>query len=294
MNNAALRRYQIIASICIAAAMIGARDTAMAQQDNTDLSIELVDPKVLRVCADPRNLPFSNEKGEGFENKLAELFADKLQKKLDYMYFPQATGFVRMTLAAHRCDVIMGFPQGDELVQGTNPYYRTAYALVAKPGSGLEDVVSLGDNRLKGKRLGIVAGTPPATNIAANGLMANAKPYPLMIDTRTDSSVGAMIKDLTAGEIDAGVLWGPMAGYYAKQANPPLHVTLLVKETSGPRLIYRIGMGVRPADQNWKRLLNRLIQENQPAINNILLDFGVPLLDENDRPITMEITAKQP
>jgi hypothetical protein len=85
-----------------------------------------------------------------------------------------------------------------------------------------------------------------------------------------------------------------MAGYYAKQANPSLHVTPLVKETSGPRLIYRIGMGVRAADQNWKRLLNRLIQENQPAINKILLDFGVPLLDENDRPITMEMTAKQP
>jgi quinoprotein dehydrogenase-associated probable ABC transporter substrate-binding protein len=296
MNNAALRRWHIIAALCVAAAVINDREIAMAQQapDNTDLSIELVDPNVLRVCADPRNLPFSNEKGEGFENKLAEFFAEKLQKKVDYMYFPQATGFVRMTLAAHRCDVIMGFPQGDELVQGTNPYYRTAYALVAKPGSGLEDVTSLGDNRLKGKRLGIVAGTPPATNMATNGLMANAKPYPLMIDTRTDSSVGAMIKDLTAGEIDAGVLWGPMAGYYAKQANPPLHVTPLVKETSGPRLIYRIGMGVRPADQNWKRLLNRLIQENQPAINKILLDFGVPLLDENDRPVTAEMTAKQP
>jgi quinoprotein dehydrogenase-associated probable ABC transporter substrate-binding protein len=296
MNYAALRRWQMIAALCVAAVVIGYRETARAQQapDNTDLSIELVDPKVLRVCADPRNLPFSDEKGEGFENKLAELFAEKLQKKLDYMYFPQATGFVRMTLAAHRCDVIMGFPQGDELVQGTNPYYRTAYALVAKPGSGLEDVTSLGDNRLKGKHLGIVAGTPPATNMAVNGLMANAKPYPLMIDTRIDSSVGAMIKDLTAGEIDAAVLWGPMAGYYAKQANPPLHVTPLVKETSGPRLIYRIGMGVRTADQNWKRLLNRLIQENQPAINKILLDFGVPLLDENDRPITMEMTAKQP
>jgi quinoprotein dehydrogenase-associated probable ABC transporter substrate-binding protein len=296
MNNAALRRWQIIAALCVASAVMNDRETAMAQQalENTDLSIELVDPKVLRVCADPRNLPFSNQMGEGFENKLAELFAEKLQRKLDYMYFPQATGFVRMTLAAHRCDVIMGFPQGDDLVQGTNPYYRTAYALVAKPGSGLEDVVSLGDNRLKGKRLGIVAGTPPATNMAANGLMANAKPYPLMIDTRTDSSVGAMIKDLTTGEIDAGVLWGPMAGYYAKQANPSLHVTPLVKETSGPRLVYRIGMGIRPADQNWKRLLNRLIQENQPAINKILLDFGVPLLDENDRPITMEMTAKQP
>jgi quinoprotein dehydrogenase-associated probable ABC transporter substrate-binding protein len=295
MDYAALRRWQMIAALCIVAAVIGDREAAVAQAlDNTDLSIELVDPKVLRVCADPRNLPFSNEKGEGFENKLAELFAEKLQKKLDYMYFPQATGFVRMTLAAHRCDVIMGFPQGDELVQGTNPYYRTAYALVARPGSGLEDVVSLGDARLKGKHLGIVAGTPPATNMAANGLMANARPYPLMIDTRIDSSVGEMVKDLTTGVIDAAVLWGPIAGYYAKQANPPLHVTPLVKETSGPRLVFRIGMGVRSADQNWKRLLNRLIQENQPAINKILIDFGVPLLDENDRPITAEMTAKQP
>src|SRR5258706_831732 len=294
MTNAALHRWLLISLLAIVATLID-REVSRAQTtEGTDLSIELVDPKVLRVCADPRNLPFSNEKGEGFENKLAELFAEKLQKKLDYMFFPQATGFVRMTLGAHRCDVIMGFPQGDEIVQGTNPYYRTAYALVAKPGSGLEDVTSLGDERLKGKRLGIVAGTPPATNMAANGLMTNARPYPLMIDTRIDSSAVAMIKDLMSGEIDAGVLWGPMAGYYARQANPPLHVTPLVKETSGPRLAYRIGMGVRPADRNWKRLLNRLIQENQPAINKILLDFGVPLLDENDRPISAEMTTKRP
>jgi quinoprotein dehydrogenase-associated probable ABC transporter substrate-binding protein len=294
MTNAALHRWLLVPLLAIIATLID-REGARAQApEGTDLSIELVDPKVLRVCADPRNLPFSNEKGEGFENKLAELFAEKLQKKLDYMFFPQATGFVRMTLGAHRCDVIMGFPQGDELVQGTNPYYRTAYALVARPGSGLEDVASLGDERLKGKRLGIVAGTPPATNMAANGLMTNARPYPLMIDTRIDSSAVAMIKDLMAGEIDAGVLWGPMAGYYATHVNPPLHVTPLVNETSGPRLAYRIGMGVRPADQNWKRQLNRLIQENQPAINKILLDFGVPLLDDNDRPIGTEMTTKQP
>jgi quinoprotein dehydrogenase-associated probable ABC transporter substrate-binding protein len=294
MKNAALRRWLLISLLAFIALLID-REVLRAQTtDGTDLSIELVDPKVLRVCADPRNLPFSNEKGEGFENKLGELFAEKLQKKLDYMYFPQATGFVRMTLAAHRCDVIMGFPQGDDLVQGTNPYYRTAYALVAKQGSGLDDVATLEDARLKGKRIGIVAGTPPATNMAVAGLMANAKPYPLMIDTRFDSSSAAMIKDLMSGEIDAGVLWGPMAGYYAKQASPPLHVTPLVKETSGPRLAFRIGMGVRPADQNWKRQLNRLIQENQPAINKILLDFGVPLLDENDRPITAETATKQP
>ena len=294
MTNAALRRWLLISLLAFIALLID-REVSRAQStDGADLSIELVDPKVLRVCADPRNLPFSNEKGEGFENKLGELFAEKLQKKLDYMYFPQATGFVRMTLAAHRCDVIMGFPQGDDLVQGTNPYYRTAYALVAKQGSGLDDVATLEDARLKDKRIGIVAGTPPATNMAVAGLMANARPYPLMIDTRFDSSSAAMIKDLMSGEIDAGVLWGPMAGYYAKQASPPLHVTPLVKETSGPRLAFRIGMGVRPADQNWKRQLNRLIQENQPAINKILLDFGVPLLDENDKPITAETTTKQP
>jgi quinoprotein dehydrogenase-associated probable ABC transporter substrate-binding protein len=294
MRYPGLHRWLLISLLAAFATLI-VRGVSRAQTaESTDLSIELVDPKVFRVCADPRNLPFSNEKGEGFENKIAELFAEKLQKQLDYMYFPQATGFVRMTLAAHRCDVIMGFPQGDDLVQGTNPYYRTAYALVAKQGSGLDEVTTLEDGRLKGKRIGIVAGTPPATDMAANDLMTNAKPYPLMVDTRFDSSAAALIKDLMSDEIDAGVLWGPIAGYYARQANPPLHVTPLVKETSGPRLAYRIGMGVRPADQNWKRLLNRLIQENQPSINKILLDFGVPLLDENDRPISAEMTTKQP
>jgi len=292
--NGVQHHRRLFPLIVIAATFVGSGMVHAQTTDGPDLSIELVDPNVLRVCADPRNLPFSNDKGEGFENKLGELLAEKLHKKLDFMYFPQGTGFVRMTLGAHRCDVIMGFPQGDDMVQGTNPYYRTAYALVAKGGSGLEDVATLGDNRLKGKHIGIVAGTPPATNMAANGLMADAKSYPLMIDTRLDSSAEAMIGDLTAGKIDAGILWGPMAGYYAKKASPPLHVTPLVKETTGPRLAFRIGMGVRPADQNWKRLLNRVIQENQPAINKILLDYGVPLLDENDRPIRAETATKSP
>jgi quinoprotein dehydrogenase-associated probable ABC transporter substrate-binding protein len=295
MTHAPLKRL-LLAPLLALAAILVSRDCVRAQSDNEglDLSIELVDPKVLRVCADPRNLPFSNERGEGFENRLAELLATKLQKKIDYMYFPQATGFVRMTLGAHRCDVIMGFPQGDDLVQGTNPYYRTAYALVSKQDSGLEDVTALKDPRLKGKHIGIVAGTPPATNMAVNGLMMNAKPYPLMIDTRVDSSAEAMINDLNKGEIDAAVLWGPMAGFYARKANPPLHVTPLVNEKTGPQLVYRIGMGVRRADQNWKRLLNRLIQENQPEINKILFDYGVPLLDENNQPIATGTTTKSP
>ena len=296
MIPASPHRWIVCAILGVAFAGLLDRSAALAQQpqDNGDLSIELIDPKVLRVCADPRNMPFSDEKGEGFENKLADLFAAKLQKKVAYAFVPQATGFVRLTLGSHRCDVIMGFPQGDDLAQGTNPYYRTAYALVTKPDSGLADVATLSDPRLKGKHIGIVAGTPPATNMAVNGLMADAKPYPLVIDTRVDSSAQAMIKDLLSGQIDAGVLWGPMAGYYAKQSNPPLKVTPLTKETTGPKLIYRIGMGVRNSDQNWKRELNRLIQENQPGINKLLLSYAVPLLDENNQPVTMETLAKKP
>src|ERR1700736_5360831 len=189
----------------LACGLAGLRSIEAYAQSSEGGSLELVDPDVFRACGDPRNLPFSNDKSEGFENKLAELFAAKLGKKLSYTYFPQATGFVRMTLGSHRCDVIMGFPQGDELAQVTIPYYRTTYALVFKPGSGLEEVTALSDPRLKDKRIGIVAGTPPSTNMAINGLMAHAKPYPLMIDTRVDSSAQAMIEDLAQGNIDCGI-----------------------------------------------------------------------------------------
>src|SRR5690348_3076909 len=154
-----LRALVILGAIVAAPLFVFSASRAQVNNESGDLSIELIDPKVLRVCADPRNMPFSNEKGEGFENKIAELFAAKLQKKLDYMYFPQATGFVRMTLGSHRCDVIIGYPQGDDLVQGTNPYYRTTYAIVTKPGSDLGDVATLEDPRLKGKHVGIIAGT---------------------------------------------------------------------------------------------------------------------------------------
>jgi quinoprotein dehydrogenase-associated probable ABC transporter substrate-binding protein len=253
--------------------------------DDPSLSIELVDPKVLRVCADPHDLPFSNQAGEGFENKIAELIAHKLDKSLAYAWYPNSVGFIRNTLNAHRCDVIMGFPQGGELARSTNPYYNTAYALVFKRGNGFDDIDTLADPRLKGKRIGVVAGTPPATYLAIDGLMTRAKPYPLVVDTRVDSSGEAMIKDLAAGEIEAGVLWGPMAGYHARQLGNDAAVTPLTKEKGGPRLAYRISMGVRAADQEWKRQLDRLIREHQGEINTILASYGVPLLDDNDRPI---------
>ena len=257
-------------------------------------SLELVDPNVFRACGDPRNLPFSNDKGEGFENKLAELFAAKLGKKLSYTYFPQATGFVRMTLGSYRCDIIMGFPQGDDQAQVTIPYYRTTYALVVKRGSGLEDVTAIDNPKLRDKRIGVVARTPPSTNMAMNGLLAHAKSYPLFIDTRADSSAQAMIDDLARGDIDCGILWGPMAGYYASRANPPLIVVPLTKETTGPQMTFRIGMAVRPADQEWKRTLNRLIMENQVEINKLLISYNIPILDEANVPITTETLSKRP
>ena len=285
----------ILAGLLVCAPVALRPAPAYAQaSDNEKGTLELVDPDVFRACGDPRNLPFSNDKGEGFENKLAELFAAKLGKKLSYTYFPQATGFVRMTLGSYRCDIIMGFPQGDDQAQLTVPYYRTTYALIFKPGSGLEDVTAISDPRLKDKRIGIVAKTPPSTNMAINGLLAHAKSYPLFIDTRSDSSAQAMIDDLAHGEIDCGILWGPMAGYYARQANPPMTVVPLTRETTGPQMTYRIGMAVRVADQEWKRTLNRLIMENQAEINKLLISYNIPILDETNMPITSESLAKRP
>jgi quinoprotein dehydrogenase-associated probable ABC transporter substrate-binding protein len=251
---------------------------ARAQAPGLGSSAELVDPKTFRVCADPRNLPFSDEAREGFENKLAELFARKLGEPTSYAYFPQVIGFVRNTLNALRCDVIMGVAVGDDLVQTTNPYYRTTYALVFRPDSGLDSIQSLEDPRLKGKHIGVVAGTPPATVLVEQGLMALARPYALTVDTRVDSPTRTMVHDVATGAIDAGVLWGPIAGYYAQREKPPLLTAPLLKEQE--RMDFRIAMGVRRSDQDWKRRLNRLIVDNQPEIDHILAEYGVPLLDE--------------
>jgi quinoprotein dehydrogenase-associated probable ABC transporter substrate-binding protein len=283
-RHVTIRRCRL-ASRAALVLLFGFAGPAVAQTTGLGAAIELVDPNVLRVCADPNSLPFSNEAGEGYENKLAEFIAGKLGKSVSYTYFPQVTGFVRNTLGAFKCDVIMSYPQGDELVQNTNPYYQTAYAILFKPGTGLDGVEGLADPRLKGKRIGIVAQTPPATNMAMNGLMATARPYHLMVDTRLGTSAEAMISDLDAGEIDAAVLWGPIAGYYAKKAATHLTLVLLVHEKGGSRMTYRITMGVRPSDQEWKRQLNQLIADYQPEINKILLDFGVPLLDDQNNPI---------
>lgn len=259
-----------------------------AQTAGLGASGELVDPDVLRVCADPSNLPFTNEKGEGYENKLAQLVAEKTgRKSVSYTWFPMVMGFVRNTLRANRCDIIMGYAQGDELVQNTNAYLRAAYVLMYKKGGPLEGVETIEDPKLADKRIGVVQSTPPASNMATANLMKKAKVYDLMRDTRfTHSPAELMIKDIESGEIDAAVVWGPMGGYFAKQMKADVAIVPLTKEKTGSRMIYRITMGVRPSDQEWKRTLNTVIRENQPAINKIMLDYGVPLIDEQNRPIT--------
>jgi len=223
-------------------------------------------------------MPFSNEAGEGFENKIAELIAEKLELPLRYFWFPQAVGFVRKTLGEKRCDVVIGYAQGHELVLNTNHYYVSSYVFVTKPDSPLSEVTKLSDERLKGKRIGVMAGAPPATHMARYGLIGDAKGYRLMVDRRVESPSDTMIEDLLAEEIDAAVLWGPIGGNLAKQHE--LTMVPLLEETGAPRMFYRITMGVRPGELVWKRKLNSLIRRNQSEIDGILSDYGLPLLTE--------------
>lgn len=270
-----------LAVVLIAAVLAPLATPAAAQTS------DLVTRTTLRVCADPANMPFSNTAGEGFENKIAELIGAKMGIPVEYTWFPQATGFVRMTLGLNRCDIVIGFAQGDELVQNTNHYYRSTYVLVVPADGPLADVTTLTDPRLQGTQLGVVAGTPPATILARQGLIAAARAYPLTVDRRFESPVEKMIADIESGEIDGGLVWGPIAGYYARDQKRPLKLVSLAKEP-GVRMTYRITFGVRPSDQDWKRELNRIIRDNQDEINAILASYGVPLLTERDEPIVVE------
>jgi quinoprotein dehydrogenase-associated probable ABC transporter substrate-binding protein len=261
-------------------ACAGAQSVAQAQR------VDLVNHTTLRVCADPANLPFSNEQGQGFENKIADIVAGDLKIPVEYTWFPQATGFIRNTLFAKRCDVVLGYAQGDDLVLNTNAYYRSTYALVYRAGAGLDGVDSLADPRLRDKRVGIIAGTPPSASMIRLGLMQHAKPYPLMVDRRYDSPAERMIGDIRSGDIDAGVLWGPIGGYFAGRGGEKLVLVPLLKETGEPRMAYRITFGVRNLEDEWKHQLNDIIARHQAEIDAVLLQYGVPLLDEQSNLIT--------
>jgi quinoprotein dehydrogenase-associated probable ABC transporter substrate-binding protein len=257
---------------------------------------DAVNRQVLRVCATPANLPYSDEKGEGFENKIAQLVADELKRKaVEYTWFPQGTGFVRKTLSEKRCDLIMGTVQADEFTLNTNPYYRTTYALITKPGSDLASVTSILDPKLKGKKVGIQAGAPAADYVAKAGLMPDAKSYLFIVDTRYQNPMQDMVNDVRSGEIDVGILWGPHAGWYASHGEgEKLNVQPMLEEKQPglPRLEYRITMGVRAGETAWKHEINNVIAKRQGDIDKILLDYGVPIIDEDNKLITEPRYAK--
>jgi quinoprotein dehydrogenase-associated probable ABC transporter substrate-binding protein len=269
-------RLAIVA--CAAGLLTCGAVTALAQVG------ELVDRDTLRVCADPHNLPFSNEAGEGFENRIAELLAQDLGVELAYTWYPQSVGFVRNTLGARACDVVMGIVTTSELMQNTNPYYRSSYALVQRADADPK-VASLADPELADLRIGAVARTPPIDVLAQQGLLKNLTPYQLMVDTRFDSPGRQMVEDVAAGKIDVGVLWGPIAGYWAKQQSVPMEVIPISGENAGARLDFRITMGLRRNEPEWKQVLNDFIAEHKAEIQAILLDYGVPLLDEQGHQI---------
>jgi quinoprotein dehydrogenase-associated probable ABC transporter substrate-binding protein len=219
----------------------------------------------------------SSEDGRGFENKLAELVGEQLGLPVQYTWYPMATGFVRNTLAAKKCDVVMGYAQGHELVLNTNHYFTSVYTLIVPKDSDLADVKTLSDPALKGKRIGIIAGTPPSAHLARNGLIGKAKAYNLVVDRRHESPANDMLDDLQAGETQAAILWGPLGGPLVKSDYPDLKVIPLLQEELPPRLFFRITMGVRQGEKVWQRQLNSIIRRNQDEINALLLEAGVPL-----------------
>jgi quinoprotein dehydrogenase-associated probable ABC transporter substrate-binding protein len=243
---------------------------------------DLVNRQQLRVCADPADLPFSNQKEEGFENKIANIIGDELKLPVVYTWFPKATGFVRMTLGAKRCDVVIGWGQGDDMVLNTNAIYRSTSALIYKKGTGLDGVDTLADPRLQGKRFGVQQGSAGGTLAARYGLMANVHGYPMLVDRRYANPAEDMINDIRKGDVDAGVLWGPIAAYWASRDGDPLVVVPLVKETGASKIAFRITLGVRNGDDAWKRKLNEVIRKRQGDIDKVLLDYGVPLLVDDD------------
>ena len=275
MASARQRGHCFFLCLCIAAlnasSALGAPNTREGR--NTDF---------LTVCGDANNLPFSNDKMEGFENRIATLIAERLERPLRYRWWPQTIGFIRNTLKTRLCDLVMGITSVNELVQNTNPYYRSVYALVQRTDVS-PPITSLTDPRLKSMRLGVVAGTPPATLLTRYRLMSQTNSYPRTVDTRHFSPATHAVADVANGETDVAVIWGPIAGYAARTQVPPLRVVPLSPEVDGVTLAFSVSMGIRHREKQWKHEINALIGALMPEMQEILLEYGVPLLDGNDR-----------
>ena len=240
---------------------------------------EMISRTELRVCADPNNLPYSNEARQGFENRIAELIGADLELPVTYVWFPQVVGFVRNTLRARECDLVMGTVSGDGEMDSTNPYYHTGYMMVTRTADGITKH-AVGDPALAGKKFGVIAATPPTDLLVRHHLMDQVRPYALRVDTRISNPPRAMLQDLVDGQIDVALIWGPTAGYAIKQDHLPLTAAFIEPEPGAPRLDYRIAMGVRAGEPEWRRRINQAIGKRKIEIAAVLTDFGVPLIDD--------------
>ncbi len=244
-------------------------------------AIEAVDTKNLRVCADPSNLPFSNENGEGFENDIADLLGKKLNIPVVYEYFPQVIGYVRNTLNKKKCDIIIGITAGNDLVLNTVPYMRWSYGMIYLKNNGI-DVDRPDHPQLADLNIGAQAGTPPTFVLQRYNLMGRVRPYNLTFDPRKAVIGESMVEDLIDGLVDIVFMSGPIAVYYlekkgfdkSKYEFIPLETT----DQGWGRMDFYTTMGVRDGETDWKKKLNRFIKDNQKQINAILVKHNIPIL----------------
>jgi len=242
-------------------------------------------PHVLRVCADPNNLPFSNQRQEGFENRIAELVAREMKAELRYVWWAQRRGYIRNTLRAGLCDLFIGMPTGLDMVLVTRPYYRSTYAFVTKRSG--PRITSFDDPKLKRLRVGVqiigddFANAPPAEALTHRGIVKNVRGYSVLGDYREPNPPSRIVRAVANGEIDVAVVWGPLAGYFARRSTVPLRVVPVSPEVDVPYLpfVFDIAMGVRRGETVLRDTLDAVIVRRQHDIDRILADYGIPRAD---------------
>ena len=240
----------------------------------------------VRVCADPNNLPFSNERRQGFENELATLVGRELGRPIEYTWWAQRRGFFRSTLNANLCDIVMGVPTSVEMVRRTKPYYRSSYVFVTRRDRNL-DLRSLDDTLLRSLRIGVsmvgddYASTPPAAAMIKRGYAKNLVSFSVYGDYAKPNPPARLIDAVRAGEVDVAMAWGPLAGYFAQAADSPLLVRPVMPQIDLPFLpmTFDIAMGVRHGDSTLAAQLDSIIDRRRGAIDSLLARYGVPRLD---------------
>jgi mxaJ protein len=248
------------------------------------------DRRVLRVCADPNNLPFSNRKQEGFENKIAALIARELNVPVEYTWWAQRRGFIRNTLKAGTCDVVIGLPSGYDLALTTAPYYRSTYAFVYRKDQGL-NIRSFDDPELRTLKIGVqmigddFANTPPAHALSNRHIIENVKGYTVYGDYAQANPPAKIVEAVAKGDVDVAVVWGPLAGYFAKRQRAPLEVVPVSPQIDQPYLpfVYDISVGVRHGDNAFKDQLDEILARKSLEIESILDEYGVPRVEAVQR-----------